>query len=140
MQARTRRTLAGRALRWLRWPLALLLLGAACGAVYRPLAERRDAERFPPPGRLLDIGGHRLHLHCAGEGSPTVWLEAGLGNDVNHWSAVFDTLAASRRTCAYDRAGLGWSEPGPLPRSAEQVVDEALRLIEQSGAVPQTAG
>lgn len=136
MQAKKGRALTHRAWPLFAWLLGLVLLAAAAGAVFQQLAERRDAERFPPPGRLVDIGGHRLHLHCAGQGQPTVWLEAGLGNDVNHWSTVFETLAERQRTCAYDRAGLGWSEPGPLPRSAERVVDEALRLMRASGESP----
>lgn len=125
-----------RVLRLLLWMAALLLVMAGAGAIWQQHAERRDAERLPAPGRMLDIGGHRLHLHCAGEGAPTVWLEAGLGNDVNHWSGVFDALALRQRTCAYDRAGLGWSEAGPLPRDAGQVLDETLRLLRASGEPP----
>lgn len=136
MRSRTRPSVVHRALRLLLWLLALLLVAAALGALYHGHAGRRDAERFPAPGRMVDIGGHRLHLYCAGQGSPTVWLEAGLGNDVSHWSRVFEALAARQRTCAYDRAGLGWSEAGPLPRSAAQVVDEALRLQAASGESP----
>lgn len=136
MPAPVRPSPVRRVLRPLLWMAAPLLLLAGAGAIWQRLAEQQDAERLPPPGRLVDIGGHRLHLHCAGQGSPTVWLEAGLGNDVNHWSGVFDDLAARQRTCAYDRAGLGWSEAGPMPRRAEQVVDEALRLLRASGEPP----
>ncbi len=136
MHARTRRSLTRRLLRLVAWVAVPALLLAAAGAAYQHYAERRDAERHPAPGRLVDVGGHRLHLHCAGEGQPTLWLEAGLGNDVNHWRGVFEQLSARQRTCAYDRAGLGWSEPGPMPRSAARVVDEALRLIDASGELP----
>ncbi|MCG6117872.1 MAG: alpha/beta hydrolase [Aquimonas sp.] len=136
MRNRARRSLTRRLLRLLAGLLILLLIAAAAGAAWQAWAERRDAQVFPPPGRLLDIGGHRLHLHCAGNGTPTVWLEAGLGNETAHWSAVFDALAMRQRTCAYDRAGFGHSEPGPLPRSAERVLDEALRLLRASGEAP----
>lgn len=136
MPAPVRLSPVRRALRALLWMAAPLLLLAGAGAIWQRLAEQQDAERLPAPGRLVDVGGHRLHLHCAGQGSPTVWLEAGLGNDVNHWSAMFDDLAARQRTCAHDRAGLGWSEAGPMPRRAEQVVDEALRLLRASGEPP----
>lgn len=125
-----------RVLRLLLWLAASLLLIAGAGAIWQRHAERQDAERLPAPGRWVDIGGHRLHLHCAGQGAPTVWLEAGLGNDVNHWSGVFEALAARQRTCAYDRAGLGWSDAGPLPRDAGPVVDEAVRLLQASGEPP----
>lgn len=133
MKSRTRRTPGSRILRLSGWLIVLMLLAATAGSVHQHMAERRDAERFPAPGRLVDIGSHRLHLHCAGAGQPTVWLEAGLGNDVNHWRGLFEQLSARQRTCAYDRAGLGWSEAGPMPRSAARVVDEALRLIDASG-------
>lgn len=136
MTAAVRRSPVRRVLRLLLWMAALLLVLAGAGALWQHLAERRDAERFPPPGQRIDIGGHRLHLHCAGQGAPTVWLEAGLGNDVNHWSGVFDALAARQRTCAYDRAGLGWSDAGPMPRDADQIVDEAVRLLRASGEPP----
>lgn len=136
MRSRARRSLPRRLLRLLVGLLVLLLIAAGAGAAWQAWAEGRDAQAFPPPGRLVDIGGHRLHLHCAGSGTPTVWLEAGLGNETAHWSAVFDALAARQRTCAYDRAGLGHSEPGPLPRSAERVVDETLRLLQASGESP----
>lgn len=106
---------------------------ALAGLAYQQLAERRDAQRFPPPGRLVDIGGHRLHLLCAGTGTPTVLLEAGLGNDVNHWSGLFEALAGEGRVCAYDRAGLGWSEAGPMPRTPARLADETARLLAASG-------
>jgi hypothetical protein len=72
--------------RWLRWTgrillglLALIVLLAASGATYEAIMRAGDTKRYPPPGQLVDIGGHRLHLHCVGEGSPTVVLDAGLG-------------------------------------------------------------
>lgn len=65
----------------------------------------------PPPGRLIDIGGRSLHIHCAGPdtGGATVILEAGAGDYSNRWTAVQDRLAPRVRSCAYDRAGFGWS-------------------------------
>jgi pimeloyl-ACP methyl ester carboxylesterase len=114
---------------------ALLTLGlaGAAGAAWQAVAERRDREAHPPPGRLVDIDGLRLHLHCTGTGAPTVLLEAGLGNDVNHWSLLQPRLAARYRACAYDRAGLGWSDTGPMPRSAARIADELARLLDAAG-------
>jgi pimeloyl-ACP methyl ester carboxylesterase len=116
--------------------LSLLVAALVAGFAYQQFAERSDERRFPAPGWLVDVGGHRLHVQCAGEGSPTIVLEAGLGNDVNHWAGLFDLLASEHRVCAYDRAGLGWSEAGPLPRSARQIVDEASRLLDRAGERP----
>ena len=80
-----------------------------------------DARRYRPPGQLVDVGGHHLHLHCVGQGSPTVVLDAGLGAFSLDWGAIQSQIPTSTRVCAYDRAGLGWSEPGPSPRSPRQL-------------------
>ena len=69
---------------------------------------------FSPPGRLIDIGTHRLHVHCAGEGSPTVVFDAALGGSSLSWSLVHPAVARITRACAYDRAGFGWSSLNAL--------------------------
>src|SRR5262245_61950793 len=83
----------------------------------------------PPPGRLVEIGTHRLHLHCAGEGSPTVVFDAALGASSLSWSLVHPTVARVTRACVYDRAGFAWSDGGPMPRTAGRVADELHRLL-----------
>jgi len=88
-----------------------------------------------PPGRLVDVGTHRLHLHCAGEGSPTVVFDAALGASSLSWSLVHPAVARVTRACTYDRAGFGWSEGGPMPRTAGRIADELHRLL-QRGEVP----
>src|SRR5688572_16690867 len=70
-----------------------------------------QAELPPPPGRLIDVGGRRLRLLCSGEGSPTVILEAGASSFAIDWTLVQREVARSNRTCSYDRAGMGWSDP-----------------------------
>jgi pimeloyl-ACP methyl ester carboxylesterase len=82
-----------------------------------------------PPGRLVDLGTHRLHLHCAGEGTPTVVFDAALGASSLSWSLVHPTVARLTRACAYDRAGFGWSDAGPLPRTAGRIADELHQLL-----------
>jgi pimeloyl-ACP methyl ester carboxylesterase len=90
------------------------------------------AQKGPAPGVLMDIGGHRLYLRCVGPigKQPTVILEAGGGGFSTVWSRVQDLLAERLHTCAYDRAGLGWSEPGPAPRTMRQEVFELHNLLE----------
>lgn len=83
-----------------------------------------------PPGVLVDVGGHRLHLYCTGEGDPTVLLDAGSGDWSLKLRPLQDELAATTRVCTYDRAGSGWSEPGPAPRTGERIVDELEALLE----------
>jgi pimeloyl-ACP methyl ester carboxylesterase len=89
----------------------------------------RLARSFPAPGRLVDVGGHRLHLNCAGHGSPAVILEAGLGDFSVYWQRVQPAVARFTRVCSYDRAGYAWSEAGPLPRTSEQITDELHALV-----------
>jgi len=88
------------------------------------------------PGRLYDIGNLRLHMNCMGEGGPTVLFDAGLGGFSLEWLAIQRQLAATVRTCAYDRAGYGWSDMGPSPRSTSQIVDEFERLLKEAALPP----
>ena len=119
-----------------RWTIAgLVTVALAGGAVFEGLASRSDTERYPPPGRLLTIGGHRSHLDCTGSGEPTVVMEAGLGESSLTWSLVQPRLATSR-VCSYDRAGYGWSDPGPLPRFPGREAAELHRLLQVAGERP----
>lgn len=99
------------------------------GAIYETIAAASDASALPPPGRLVDVGGFRLHIHCVGTGSPTVILDAGLGGTSLDWSLVQPELGATTRVCAYDRAGMGWSDPSPHARTPEQLADELHQLL-----------
>jgi pimeloyl-ACP methyl ester carboxylesterase len=113
--------------------LALIVLLALGGATYEAIMAAGDGKRYPPPGQLVDVGGYSLHLHCIGQGSPTVVLDAGLGGFSLDWGAVQPQIATSTRVCAYDRAGLGWSEPGPAPRSPQQFASELRALLTNGG-------
>lgn len=85
-----------------------------------------------PPGQLVEIGGHKLHIRCAGpaDAKATVILEAGGGGSSATWERVQELLSRRVRTCAYDRAGLGLSEAGPAPRTMRQEVFELHALLE----------
>jgi pimeloyl-ACP methyl ester carboxylesterase len=85
---------------------------------------------------MVLVGQHRLHLNCAGQGEPTVVMDAGLGGTSLDWIRVQPELARYTRVCTYDRAGYGWSEPGPLPRSSRRIVEE-LRQLLHTAAVPE---
>jgi len=113
--------------------LALPLVLGALGAGYEAIASAGDATRYPPPGRLVDVGGYRMHVHCMGTGSPTVVLNSGAGGFSAEWSLVQPELAKTTRVCAFDRAGLGWSEPGPAPRSPAHIADELHALLTNAG-------
>lgn len=100
------------------------------------LAALADQKKHPPPGRLIDIGGHRLHLHSAGTGCPAVILDAGLASTSLSWAYVFHEIAQFTHVCSYDRAGLGWSEPGPKPRTTSRIVAELRTLLQKAGIPP----
>src|SRR5262245_3211505 len=124
-----------RARRALLWLLVAVVALAGTGAIYQAAATARDARRYPPPGQLVNVGGYRLHLYCAGEGSPTVVLEAVSGGLAIDWAWVQPEGARTTRVCTYDRAGRGWSEPGPAPRDARQLARELHTLL-RNAAVP----
>jgi pimeloyl-ACP methyl ester carboxylesterase len=123
-----------------RWTLrilfglsGLIFATALAGATYQSLATRRDLAATPPPGRLVDIGGYRLHLWCAGDGAPTVILDTGLGGTTAGWGFVQSDVARFTRVCSYDRAGMGYSDPGPSPRTARRIASELAELLPRSG-------
>jgi pimeloyl-ACP methyl ester carboxylesterase len=102
-------------------------------------AQTTDQPPLPPPGRLVDVGGWRLHLNCTGEaraGQPTIVLEAGIGDFSVEWSLVQPDVSRFARVCSYDRAGDGWSELGPHPRTFRQIVYELHTLLERAGERP----
>ncbi len=113
--------------------VALVLLLAILGAVYQWAASARDARRYPPPGRLIDVGGYRLHIESAGEGSPTVILDAGWSGCSLNWCLVQPEVAKFARVCSYDRAGTGWSDPNPSPRTSLQIAHELHALLASAG-------
>lgn len=112
--------------------------GGPRGILRRPelLAALREflaGPPYPPPGRLVDIGGRKLHLQCSGHGTPTVVLVAGGGAFAIDWALVQPKVAATTRVCSYDRAGLGWSDPGPAEETVEETVDDLHRLLRAAG-------
>ncbi len=90
-------------------------------------------ERASMPGRLVDVGGHRMRIECTGSGSPTLVLDAGLGNDGLIWSAVQPTLSQTTQVCSYDRSGMGWSDPVPPPRDADHIAAQLHGLLSAAG-------
>ena len=89
-------------------------------------------ERHPPLGELVDVGDHRLHIHCSGTGPQTVILEAGGGSWSADWNLVQSQVEAFTKVCSYDRAGFGWSERGSEPRTINRLVSELHMLLENA--------
>ena len=96
--------------------LAIVFIAALFGLSYERRARAREAMQLHPPGRLVDLGGYRLHLYCTGTGGPTVILEHGHRATYLDWFRVQPEAAKFTRVCSYDRAGYGWSDPSPKNR------------------------
>jgi hypothetical protein len=88
--------------------------------------------RSRAPGQIFLVHGHRMRIDCTGSGSPTIVLDAGLGNDGLIWGGVQPVLAKTTRVCSYDRAGFGWSDALPPPRDANRIADELHGLLAEA--------
>jgi pimeloyl-ACP methyl ester carboxylesterase len=109
--------------------VAVLAALVTAGVVYQYLGARRERRRFAPPGTFIDVGGHRLHVTCSGDGSPAVLLESGIAASSLSWAVVQPEIAAFTRACSYDRAGLAWSEPASCARTFDRMVDELETVL-----------
>jgi pimeloyl-ACP methyl ester carboxylesterase len=116
--------------------LIALIAGLVClGAIYRVIGNWQDAHRFQQKGRTIQAGPVKLNLDCTGQGSPTVVFESGSTVPAIGWGKVQPEVARFARVCSYDRAGYGWSEPGPEPRTITQIVKELKALLDAAGEV-----
>ena len=88
-----------------------------------------SSNSHPPIGQLINVGSHQLHIYSTGEGSPSVVFESGGASWSLDWTLVQSEVAKFTNACSYDRAGFGWSESGPNPRSSEQIVAELHTLL-----------
>jgi pimeloyl-ACP methyl ester carboxylesterase len=135
----SRRTkMIGQALvKWLSRTAAIALILPLIGLIYQAIATRLDERKYPPPGRLVDVGGYRLHIQGTESEShknePTVVLDAGLGDCSLTWSLVQPEIAKFASVYSYDRAGLSWSDPAPTLRTSKQMVRELHALLTNAG-------
>jgi pimeloyl-ACP methyl ester carboxylesterase len=106
--------------------LVLLVLGTAVAGA---IAKSNLANQYSAPGQLVDVGGYKMHINCVGRGSPTVILEAGTGDFSLIWAYIQPEVAKDTRVCSYDRAGFGWSEASPHPRTGKNMVAELHTLL-----------
>ena len=133
------KTKGSRLWRWTKRVLVgiagLVLVLLLAGVVFQFVTTKIDEHRYPAIGEMVDARGYNLHLNCTGEaeGAPTVVMDSGLGGTVLDWQLVQPELAKSTRVCTYDRAGMGWSDPGPQPRTSQQIVSELHTLLGNAG-------
>jgi pimeloyl-ACP methyl ester carboxylesterase len=112
---------------------AITILLAAAGMIYQILASARDRRAHPLSGQLVDVGGYTMHINCTGQGTPTVILDSGLGDSYISWNKVQPELAKRTRVCSYDRAGLGFSDASPHPRTSKNFAEELHTLLRNAG-------
>jgi len=132
MALRARRQLRSRSRAWLLYPVFAILACAALGATYENVQEVRDRAAYPMPGRLVDVGGRRLHLTCVGAGSPTVVLLPGAGDFTPLWGWIAPSVARSSRVCMWDRAGRGWSDDAAGPQDGVALTMDLHTLLERA--------
>ncbi|MGA9508901.1 MAG: alpha/beta hydrolase [Candidatus Sulfotelmatobacter sp.] len=120
----------------LRSLFILVILLAAAGFLYENISEARDRRFHPMPGRRIDVGGYKLHIDCTGEGTPVVVLDSGLGDSYVSWIKVQPQIAKFTRVCSYDRAGLGYSDESPRPRTSKVMAEELHTLLHNAGIAP----
>ncbi|MFL5613065.1 MAG: alpha/beta fold hydrolase [Gemmatimonadaceae bacterium] len=132
MTIRARQQLRSRTRVWLLYPVFAILACSALGATYENVQELIDRAEYPMPGRLVDVGGRRLHLNCVGSGSPTVVLFPGAGDFTPDWGWIAPTVARSSRVCMWDRAGRGWSDDAAGPQDGVALTTDLHTLLERA--------
>jgi pimeloyl-ACP methyl ester carboxylesterase len=129
---RVRGRLPSRTGRLLLGPVLAMLALASIGGGYETAREAMDVAAYPMPGRLVDVGGHGLHLHCTGSGGPTVVLEPGGGAMSSNLAWITPAVARDTRVCVYDRAGRGWSEPAAAPQDGARTAADLHALLQRA--------
>ena len=112
---------------------AAALVALVAGVLYEQIGQRRDRRRLPQIGRSVDIGGRSLNIYCSGEGSPAVIFDSGNGDPGYVWADMQPNVAKLTRACWFDRAGEGWSDPGPYPRTSAAMSADLHELLHRAG-------
>lgn len=133
---RARAALDSRTRPWLLYPIFAVLAVASIGGALEAIHGDGIANAGPMPGRLYNVNGHQMHLHCEGTGGPAVILEGGLGADSTSWAWVMRGVAPTTTVCAYDRAGQGWSEDSTGRADGVRVATDLHGLLATAGVRP----
>src|SRR3989339_1128005 len=115
---------------------ASILALAGSGATYQYVATKLDERNFPPIGKMVDVGGYKLHMIDSGvvvEGHPTIVMDSGISGDSCDWFLVQPEIAKFARVITYDRAGYAWSDVSPLERTSENMMQELHTMLHNAG-------
>ena len=115
------------------WALSIVFTLIAAGVLFERIGQRRDRERYARVGRAVDIGGRTLNIYCSGEGQPAVVLQTFSHMSGYAWSALEPRVAEFTRACWYDRAGYGWSDPGPSDHTMKATATDLHALLDAAG-------
>jgi len=121
-----------------RSKITLVVIAAllGLGAIYEQVGRHQDRARLPQIGKSVDIGGRSLNIFCSGTGGPTVVFESGGDGPGLVWQSIQSQVAAFTQACWYDRAGIGWSDPGPYPRTSAAIGRDLHELLKRAGVPP----
>jgi pimeloyl-ACP methyl ester carboxylesterase len=137
MVVQSRRSLRSWSRRLVLYPVFAVLVAMTVGAGYQNIRQAEGQATLTMAGQLLDVGGHRLHIHCTGNGSPTVVLEGGLGEPSTIMAGwIAPAVAPTTRVCVYDRSGYGWSDPAPSPEDGRTVAADLHALLAAARVAP----
>lgn len=115
---------------------AVIVVIAVAGFSFETVMLATDADRYPPPGQIVQVDGYSMHLYCTGTGDSTIILETGAGSISIRWKEIQDALSGTTRVCSYDRAGMGWSEARSEPRTPWEIADELHGLLAAAQVTP----
>ena len=133
MTVQARRNLRSLARRLVLYPLFAGLVVAGVGGGYETVQEQIDRSATAMPGQMVDVGGHRLYMHCTGSGSPTIVLVSGLADTSVYWGGwIAPAIAQNTTVCAYDRAGQGWSDHPASPQDGVAVATDLHTLLDRA--------
>ena len=116
--------------------IAFIILLIIIAAINQYISNKIVEKKYPPPGKMIDVGGYSLHLNCSGKKGPSVILDSGLGDFSLTWYNIQPQIAKFSHVCSYDRAGLGWSDKGPNPRTCVMIAQELHTLLHNANVKP----
>ncbi|MGB2912341.1 MAG: alpha/beta hydrolase [Pyrinomonadaceae bacterium] len=119
-----------------KWIAFGIVAAIVSGALYQLVTTRLDDGKYLPPGQIVDVKGHKMHINCTGNGATTVILESGLAGGSLDWSLVQPEVAKFGRVCSYDRAGIVWSAASDRRRDAAQITSELHDLLDAANISP----